>query len=314
MNAQPNYEYWENALAGKFGPVHDGDPQCGFYRKRLRKAGPFVPVAIFPVSGTMSAVVAGKAADAAEIWTYCCEHPVPEQWYRDVAERGLPWPDLDETVAETIAPMGHNNGPTDDAEILAGQIESAAAGVSEYETIADDTVAAKAQSLRSRLLELCRDADKKRDELKRPHLEAGGAVDAKWQPIVKVAKAAADKIAAALGAHETRKVRAAEEAARKAAEEQRKREAEAAKANKPPPPPAPVPEAPAPVTAIRGAYGRAASVRIVKVATVTDYDAACHYLILHPEMIALIDRLAQRGVEAGHTIPGVSVEEQRKVS
>lgn len=313
MQTQADYTYWTNALAGQFGAVHDGDPQCGFYRKRTRKGGPFVPVAIFPMHGQMAAVVEGKQADASEIWTYCCEHPIPEDWYRAVAERGEPWPDLDGAVAASI---GHNNAPTDEAEILAGQIEAASAGVSAYENITDDGEAAKAQSLRSRLLELCRDADKKRDTLKRPHLEAGKAVDEKWQPLVKAAKAAADKIATALGAHETRKARAAAELARKAEEERQRLAREAAKDDQPPPPPPPAPEpAPAPVSTIRGGYGRAASVKAVKTVTaITDMDALFGFLKPHPELKDLMFKLAQRGVTAGLEVPGVTIEELRKVS
>ena len=41
------YAYWRNALAGNFGPVHDSDPQAGFYRARNKKAGKDDPIAIW---------------------------------------------------------------------------------------------------------------------------------------------------------------------------------------------------------------------------------------------------------------------------
>ena len=34
----PDYTYWNNALNGVFGPVHEGDAQLGFFRKRTRRA------------------------------------------------------------------------------------------------------------------------------------------------------------------------------------------------------------------------------------------------------------------------------------
>jgi hypothetical protein len=315
-----NYDYWTNALAGKFGPVHDSDPQPGFYRKRVSRGGVFLPVAIWEHEGQMIALVDGKQADADEIWTYVCQHPISEQHYHARMETGR-WHDESEAVAASLAPppAGHNNPPQDEAEILKDQIDAASIGADGFAEITDDGEAAKAQSLRSRLLELSGNADKKREAEKKPHLEAGKAIDAKWQPLVKAAKAAADKIRDALSAHETRKARAAAEAQRKAEEEARKAaEVAAAKSPKdtpapvaPPPPAAPAPE---PVTAIRGAYGRAAAVKIVKVCTITDQDAAYGYLKADKELAALISKLAQRAVDAGYTVPGTEVTEQRKVA
>ncbi len=314
-----NYDYWTNALAGNFGPVHDSDPQPGFFRKRLSRGGAYVPVAIWEHEGQIVALVDGKQADANEIWTYVCQHPISEQHYHARMETGK-WHDESDAVAASLAPKpaGHNGPPQDEVEILKGQIDAASAGADGFAEIKDDGEAAKAQSLRSRLLELSGSADKKREAEKKPHLEAGKAIDAKWQPLVKAAKAAADKIRDALSAHETRKARAAAETQRKADEAARKvAEEAAAKAPKDAPapvaPPAPSP-APEPVTAIRGAYGRAAAVKIVKIATVTDQDAAYGYLKADKELSALISKLAQKAVDAGYTVPGTEVTEERKVA
>lgn len=324
-----NYDYWNNALKGEFGPVHDGDAQPGFWRKRTSRSGPFVPVAIWEQDGKLVALCDSKEADPGELWSYVCRYPVTEGAYRARVETGK-WNDEDSGVSESLSPppAGHNNPPQDEAEILKGQIDAATANIGEYAQIANDETASRAQSLRSRLLELSGTADKKREAEKKPHLEAGKSIDAKWQPLVKAAKAAADKIRESLGAHETRKANEAaklrreqEEAARKAEEERKKNLAKqlaehpeappemAAPVAAPPPPPAPEP-----VTAIRGAYGRAASVKIVKVATVNDQDAAYAFLKTHKEMIELVAKLAQRAVDAGYEVPGVTVEEQRKVA
>lgn len=315
-----SYDYWLAALNGNFMPVHDGDAQPGFYRKRTSRAGPFVPVAIWEQDGSLIALVDGKAGDAAELWSYVCQHPVTEETYRLRVETGK-WADEDAAVTESLAPppSGHNQGPTDEAEILKGQIDAATAGAGEYAEITDDDAAKKAQSLRARLNELSGLADKKREAEKKPFFEAGKAVDARYQPLVKAAKAAADAIARALGAHETRKQREADRLAAIAEEARIKAEraaVRAAAAGKPAPPsptPAPAPEAPVPAAKIAGAYGRAANVKEVKIATVTDQDAVYGYMKARPELTELLAKLAQRAVDAGHTVPGVTVTTEKKV-
>lgn len=321
-----DYSYWQNALAGNFGPMHDGDAQPGFYRKRVSRSGPFVPVAIWEADGKLVATVDGKQSDAADIWSHVCDKPVTEEAFRNRSAGGA-WPDEDESVTRSLAPppVGHNNAPQDEADTLAAQIEAASENAKVYEDIKDDETAAKAQSARSRLNELSGQADKRREELKKPHLEAGRVVDSTWNPLVKKAKEAADAIRKALSAHETRKAKAAEEARQKAEAErqkvldaERKRALEASPVSGPdavlpiaPPPPAPPPVAAQP---IRGAYGRAATVKVVKVVTVEDYDEATTYFRDNADYRAVIDKLAQKAVDAGFAVPGVKVTEERKVA
>lgn len=40
------YAWWRAALVDPRHPRHEGDPQCGWYRTRLTKGGPWVPVEI----------------------------------------------------------------------------------------------------------------------------------------------------------------------------------------------------------------------------------------------------------------------------
>jgi hypothetical protein len=316
-----SYSYWRDALAGNFGPVHDSDPRCGFWRKRMFRGGPFVPVAIFEHEGEIVGLVDGKPADANEIWTFVCRYPVTEEAYR-AKVAGEPWPDEDMNVTASLeAPstIGANNPPQDEAEQLKAQIDAAAANAEVYKDIRDDDTAGKAQSARSRLLELAGDADKKHDKEKAPHLEAGRAVDKRWFPLRDTAKVAADTIRAALAAHERRKdaERAAVEAARLKAEreaEQARLKAEATGRPAPVPPPLPpVPSATAPATTIRGAYGRAASIKMVTVVTVTDQDAAYLYLKTNAEVIETIARAAKRAVAAGQTVPGTTVTQEKDI-
>src|SRR5690606_23282189 len=73
---------------------------------------------------------------------------------------------------------------------------------------------------RARLLDLGKKADKERDEKKRPHLEAGRAIDAEYKPLVEAATSAANAIRDVL----TQWMRAEE--ARQRAEAEAKRKAE----------------------------------------------------------------------------------------
>ena len=278
------FDFWVKALAGEPQPIHEMEPRCGFYRKRMFKAGPFVPVCILPYRERLVCFVDGKQADPADVWTYVCEHPVRRDWY-EAKMQGDPWPDEDASVA---ASLGHNNPPADPAEVLKGQIDAASANLPLYNDIRSDEDAAKAQGVRSRLLELSGEADKKRVAEKEPHLSAGRAVDARWQPLVKQAKEGADRLRAALTAHENRKL-----AAMPVVTEGPKMEA---------------------AKQLRGAYGRAASVRTHKVAVVVDQDAAYGFFKGHEELQFLIGKLAQRTVDLGLSAPpGVEILEQAKV-
>lgn len=313
-----DYSYWTNALAGEFGPVHDGEAHPGFWRKRTSRSGPFVPVAVWEQDGKLIALVDGKEADPRDIWTYICRYPVTEEAYRSRVATGR-WLDEDAGVAASLAPppAGHNDPPTDEAEILKGQIEAASAGVGEYAEINDDATAAKAQSLRSRLLELSSDAEKKHKVEKAVPLEEGRRIDKRWFPLRDAATAGANAIRAALSAHETRKDKATKEAAAKVeAERQRLLKEQLAKHPEAPIPQeivAPAPPPPAP-TKIAGAYGRAASVKVVKIATVEDYDEATTYFRNNADYRAVIDKLAQKAVNDGLTVPGVKITEERKVT
>ena len=128
MNAvHPDYAYWTNALAGTLGPVHDGDPQCGFYRRRFAKDAPFVPVAIWRGEDGFIALVDGKSADASDIWTWVCDKPITEAEYHKVMG-GEGWSD------EPRAAAVPSNMPADPFEAL--KIEFAA-----EQEIADELLA-----------------------------------------------------------------------------------------------------------------------------------------------------------------------------
>lgn len=327
------WAWWQKALAnpseiGKPGlPVHEGHPQQGYYRAKNRDKV-FEPVAIYypEEASELVAFRNGREVRPDEIWTFCCRYPVSYEAYVAAVD-GKGWPDDDAVVAKQVAPSppasGDNSGDVDDAETLKDQIDNALKGVDSYAKIKDDETASKALSLRNRLNELSRDADKKRDELKRPHLEAGKAIDGKWQPLVKSAKAGADKVKDAIGAWETEKLRLQREAERKAYEAEQARiaaeratqadDGDTAVIDAPKVETAPAP-APSQST-VRATYGKAASVQAKTfVKDVTDWPALAVYMSNHPEMQELLRKLAQRALDAGRTnIPGITTEERASV-
>lgn len=322
--ATDQYDFWRRALGGeKVGgdtlPVHDGDWQSGFYRRRASKAGAFLPVALWRTEDSGFCLVDGKAADPVEQWSYACRNPVTEANYHERIKTGRWW-DEDSSVSASLAHDPQNSVDIDPAELLKNQIETASAAVETYAVVNDDETAAKAQGARSRLLELSGEADKKREALVRPFLDGQKTTNAVWMPLVKMANDGADKIRVQLAAHETRKANAATAAGLKAEEEARNAATAAqalAVADEPAPVVQPVPvlavAVPAPSAQIRGGHGRAATVKIKKVAKVVDQDLAYMAMKTHKEIVELIAQLAQRAATAGISVPGVEVTEERDV-
>lgn len=322
------WAWWQAALAdpksiGKSLPIHEGDPQQGYYRTKNR-AGVYEPVAIFypDGGGDIVAFRAGREVKADDVWTWACRAPITYDAY-ERAMAGGGWEDDDPTVAEQVIAYrpGHNSGDVDDVAMLRDQIDSAMQGAGAYKTIADDETLLKAQSLRARLLELSNEAVKKHKREKEPHLEAGRSVDRKWFPLRDDAKTTADQIRDAMGRWETEKLRRQREAekAAEAAREAARQATAAREAESAEQPALPMMEAaPAPASApqpIKGTYGKAASVKVkLVVSGVTDWPALSAYMLDHPEVRDLLKRLAQRAVDAGRTVPGITTEEEAKVS
>ena len=69
--APDEFAWWRHALAGTIGPIHENEPQPGYYRVRESKAGPFLAVALWREKGEMRALKQGRPADAGALWTWC---------------------------------------------------------------------------------------------------------------------------------------------------------------------------------------------------------------------------------------------------
>jgi hypothetical protein len=309
-----SYDYWEAALADpKRLRARDfkitSDPQEGFYRTKAGK-----PVAIWQDYDTADGAVV-MTLDGADVephnfdwvWMNCALRPVSEEWFR-IVEGGGTWPDLD----EGLAGMGDN--------VMAGmdevdQIDELEKQVRAYREIEDDETAARAQSLRARLLELKKAIDTKREALKAPHLKAAREVDEIWMSPVKRAVGCANALRALIEGWETRKRRAAREAEaeRLAAIEAEKQAFEkdfgTVKGTEAPKIAPDVPLTP-PKDQIRAGYGRAASVREKRVVTgINDLTMALQRYGYADEVAEVLIKLAQQAVDRGQTqIPGFTIE------
>ena len=204
-----SHTYWQDALLGKFGPVHENDPQSGYYRMRWRRGGEWIPVAIWRQDdGEVLALCGAELKDPFEVWTWCCRYPVEYGVYRAVAEDGEPWPeDLPATgsgmAAETealvkaptsslaVSPppsIGHNSAGVSEAEGLLEEIEAlsslASSWLDETGPVCSQSNADRAANYAERFGSLEAKAEALRTSAKRPVLEAGRKIDAEWRPVI----------------------------------------------------------------------------------------------------------------------------------
>ena len=300
------YDYWFSALAKEPDlTVSQNHPQPGFYRMKQGQ-----PVAIWEDSeGIMIMVGADRMVapdDYEDIWTRCCSRPVTQEAYDAVIDGGV-WPDVDDVIRETL---GDNIRDANDPEAINVLIDMLKAAAKNYETISDDDTAAKAQTIRTRTLELKGKADKLREAAKKPHLDAGKKVDAMWQPLIKSADAVVSQLRQAMERFETVKLAAR----RKKEQEEFDARMKAAADHggsvdmSGPDQPEPVIQ---PKPGIKGGYGRAASVGAKQVVTgISDLTLLFNYLSGVGELTDLMLKLAQRYVDDGQNVPGVTVEER----
>jgi len=299
-----DYDYWANALAD---PARlrarefkiTSDPQPGFYRTKAGK-----PVAIWQEDDNTVISVANVEIPLNEyewIWMNCALRPVSEEWYYAVINGGT-WPDLDPGVAG----IGDNAmAAMDEAE----QIDALRDQVATYREIEDDETAARAVSLRARLLELRKIVNDKRETLKAPHLKAARDIDEAWMTPVKRAAGAAEALRALIEGWETRKRKIAQEAAAEAERARRDAELQNGKSPSTGLTPAPVPSV-EPKSQIRSGYGKAASVREKRVVTgISDLTMALQRYGYADEVAEVMIKLAQQAVDRGQTdLPGFIIE------
>lgn len=85
------YDFWQRSVAGERVPRIEDEPQCGFFKRRYVRGGPFVPVEIWleqqidPETGELTAdeelraVCNGERCNPLTVWPYC--RPIPLEEY-----------------------------------------------------------------------------------------------------------------------------------------------------------------------------------------------------------------------------------------
>ena len=298
------WQWWQDRLAGKPNQANPDTPHAGFYRQPhkafygARKT--FTPVAYYPnADGGLSCRIGDEdvSEQAGQIaWQRVCEHPVSEEAYRAVAERGELWNDEHESV-----PMqGHNVPPEDDSfEGLQSAIENLAREARERVNsgvpIADQDEADRVANLGDRLAELHKKADEAFKVERKPHDEALKAVRLKWGRLQGMAEIYRD-IKRALITPWLQKLERAQ-----------KEEAEAAAATGEP---LPLAASEGPGRPRAGTRGRAMSLKSTKRAEIEDYQKCLEFFANSEDIANVVQDLANRAVRAGVTVPGTKVIEE----
>lgn len=76
------YRWWRRSVSGERVPRFEDEPQCGYYKRRMVRGGPFVAVAIWleqpidPLTGELTApeelraIANGRPVDPMHVWAY----------------------------------------------------------------------------------------------------------------------------------------------------------------------------------------------------------------------------------------------------
>ncbi|WEA24065.1 hypothetical protein [Rhizobium binxianense] len=330
------WAWWQAALAGNIGPIHDGDPQQGYYRTRF-KDKPWEPVAIWFEDGKWHAMRADRQVDASEIWTWACRHPITYEAYTKAIE-GAGWDDEPEAPA-----IGHNL-PSDPFEALkiefAAEREQAEAFMKK--PITTQAEADRAAIWSKRLSTIAKKATDLHKVEKQPHLDAGRNVDNKWRELKEEPDAISKKLKRHMDAflqEEARKERERQTAARAEAD-RIQREADAARvaAEKA----AAINDNDAAAIAAQnnaiaeaerlaqqaaaaerdaqarnasaGRTGAKVSLRTFVFAEITDFDALLMALKDRPEIKEVVDTLANRAARSGVELAGMAIRSEQRAA
>lgn len=318
------WAWWQNALAGNIGSIHEGDPQQGYYRTRF-KSGPWEPVAIWFADGDWHALRGEKTVEAVDIWTWCCRNPITYEAYTKAIE-GAGWDDEPEAPA-----IGHNL-PTDPFEALKVEFDAEKEQAESFLKLPIKTQADadRAAVWSKRLSTIAKKASDLHKVEKQPSLDEGRRVDNKWRDLKEEPDALSKKLKRHLDEYlreqqriemerqrmareeADRKRREAEEAARAAAqqesaaaaEEARRLQDEAAQAER---------EAQA-RNASAGRTGAKVSLRTFVFAEITDYDALLMALKDRPEIKEVVESLANRAARSGVELAGMAIKSEQRAA
>jgi hypothetical protein len=282
-----DWAWWQDKLAGKPVQMNPSNPHAGFYRMPskafygARKT--FLPVAYWPADGQLNCRLGDEDIGpelGQGIWERVGNHPVTEEAYREVAEKGGLWPDEHELVPMQAPTIGDNRPPIDSSfEGLSDAIEDLAREAEQRidgPPIENQEEADRIANLADRLSELFKQADAARKEEKKPFDEGATEVQKKWAPLLLKAETYKNLKYKLLTPW------------LKYLEQIKKKEDKRARA---------------------GTRGRAMSLKSSKRAEITNFDKCLEFFKESPDIKGCVQDLANRAVRAGITVPGTKVIE-----
>jgi hypothetical protein len=324
MSNDNAWKWWQDALAGNFGPIHDSDPQQGYYRTRF-KDKPWEPVAIWFENGEWHAMRGERAINAAEIWTFCCRNPISYEAYNKAIDGGG-WDDEPEAPA-----IGHNL-PSDPFEALqvefAAEKEQAEAFLKlPIKTQAD---ADRAAIWSKRLSTIAKKATDLHKVEKQPSLDESRRIDDKWRGLKEDPADLSKRLKRHMDDYlreqqrieaerqrkaqeeADRKRREAEEAARLASvanddaavDEAKRKQEEAAQAER---------DAQA-RNASAGRTGARVALRTFVFAEITDFEKLLLALKDRPEIKEVVETLANRAARSGVELAGMTIRSEQRAA
>ena len=291
------YEFWRRTLAGHKMPMSEGNPQAGFYRLKER-GGSDSAVAYWRADGStdLNCLLNGKllpAQKGVDLWTYCCDKPVSHADYEHRIKQGR-WPN--ETPLLAQAPAGHNRPPPDNTmeallsvldaiEREAKRILDAGPAKNQDEVDQASDIANELGDLEKRVIEAHRVE-------KAPVMASAKRIDGKWFALRDKVTSLKSKIKLRVVTPFLVKAKRDQEVALAAAQQ------------------AGVDLAEIPTEKVRaGSIKRTTSLKVVKTARIEDFGAALAFFRSNQEIIELVQKLADRAVRAGVSVPGCAVLE-----
>jgi hypothetical protein len=249
------------------------------------------------------------------LWSWVCRNHIAYEIYKSVAEDGDPWPDQPRSTNVMVAT---DNVPLQKTrQDYQDEIEATCA--SAPNKVTDKLEAEEALGIKNRIAELRLEADKVGKSIYQPMHAAYSKMQKAWSGMVKTAQVHEEMIdkAVRIWREQERQRFLKEEAeqARLVAEEEERlaRAADRAIARGEPEPEPDVEEivAPPPPAPITPVYGRASAAKqeLKTFVTITDEAKVAAFFRGSPELVAVLQRLAERTVKLGQEVPGTTTRQ-----
>jgi hypothetical protein len=340
-----SFKNWQARQAGRevktyLQPTLDDE---GYYRKPItemvldktgktngqRRVVDWIPVAYF-LDNTTPTVLRGligaghgmrdmtdDEVDDETLWSWVCRNPISYATYHAVAEEGEPWPDLPKAAEPIILATDNAPSVVKTREDYAAEIRATVASAPKKVETKEDVEAAG--GIKNKLSELRLEADKVGKAIYQPLHAAYSKAQKAWAPMVAEAKAAEDGIDRVIRVwYESERTRLAHAAAMAAQakidqEAANERAADRAIARGEPEPEPEIEEIVVPSTVVepvKADYGSRTVKPEPKVfVTIEDEAKVAAFFRGNPELVAVLQKLAEREVKLGHDVPGTSKRE-----